>query len=111
MFGGMDPKKMQGMMKKMGIAQDEIDASKVTIEKTDGSNIIINKPSVTKISMQGQESFQIAGEIQEETAAPEITDEDVKQVMEKTGCTHDQAKEVLESVKGDLAEAIMELSA
>ena len=63
MFGGLDPKKMQAMMKQLGIAQQEIDASKVIIEKTDGNKIIIEEPSVVKIKMQGQESFQISGEI------------------------------------------------
>ena len=42
----MNPKKMQAVMKQMGISQEDIDASKVTIEKTDGSNITINNPSV-----------------------------------------------------------------
>ena len=36
MFGGINPKQMQGMMKKMGIAQQEISASRVIIEKIDG---------------------------------------------------------------------------
>jgi len=106
----MSPKKMQGMMKQMGIDQAEIEASKVTIEKTDGTKIIINEPSVQKITMQGNESFQISGEIQEETAAPEISIQDIEQVVEKTGATEEQARKVLESVKGDLAEAILELS-
>ena len=106
----MNPKKMQAVMKQMGISQEDIDASKVTIEKTDGSNITINNPSVAKINMQGQDTFQVAGEISEENLAPEITKEDIKTVEEKTGCTHDQAKEVLESVKGNLAEAILELN-
>jgi nascent polypeptide-associated complex subunit alpha len=110
MFGGLNPKKMQAMMEKMGMAQENIDASKVIIEKADGTNITITNPSVTKINMQGQESFQIAGEINQESEAPTITEDDIKQVMEKTECTEDQAKEVLESVNGDLAEAIMELS-
>ena len=43
MFGGINPRQMQGMMKKMGISQEEIDASKVTIEKNDGKKIIIDK--------------------------------------------------------------------
>ncbi|MBI2003939.1 Nascent polypeptide-associated complex protein, partial [Candidatus Pacearchaeota archaeon] len=33
MFGGIDPKKMQSMMKQMGISQIEIPAEKVIIEK------------------------------------------------------------------------------
>ena len=98
-------------MKQMGISQEEIDATKVIIEKSDGSNIIVANPSVVKINVQGQDTFQVAGEISEENSAPEITEEDIKTVMEKTECTHDQAKEVLESVNGNLAEAIMELSA
>jgi len=32
MFPNIDPKKMQAMMKQMGIGQEEIDATKVTIE-------------------------------------------------------------------------------
>jgi len=106
-MGGLDPKKMQAVMKQMGINQDEIDASKVTIEKTDGGKIIINNPSITKITMQGQESFQISGEISEEQG---ISEEDVKTIIEKTNCTKEAAKKALEDTNGDLAEAILQLS-
>ena len=109
MFGGMNPKKMQAMMKQMGIAQEEIPASKIIIEKTDGSKTIITNPSVTKIKMQGQETFQIAGEISEEQAEVSISEEDIQTIREKTGCSEEQAKESLEKT-GDLAESIMELS-
>jgi nascent polypeptide-associated complex subunit alpha len=105
-LGGLDPKKMQAMMKQMGIHQEEIDASKVTIDKTDGSRIVIENPSVTRIKMQGQESFQIAGEIREESG---ISEEDIKTIMEKTGCSKEEAKKALEET-GDLAEAILKLS-
>ena len=101
----MDPKKMQAVMKQMGINQDEIDASKVTIEKPDG-NIIIENPSVSKITMQGQETFQISGEIKEENA---ISKEDIKTIIEKTGKSESEAREALEQT-GDLAEAILKLS-
>jgi len=107
MFGGLDPKKMQAVMKQMGISQTELDASRVIIEKTDNSRIIIDNPSVTKIKMQGQESFQIAGEIREEEAG--ISEEDIKTIMEKTGVSEKKARETLEKT-GDLAEAILELS-
>ena len=83
MFGGIDPKKMQAMMKQMGIAQEEIDASKVIIEKTDNTRLIIENPSVIKIKMQGQESFQITGEAKEETSATEISEEDIETIIEK----------------------------
>jgi len=109
-MGGLDPKKMQGLMKQMGISQKEIDASRVIIEKTDGTKTIIENPSVTKMKVQGNEMYQITGDEREETEAPTISESDIKQVMEKTGCTEHQAREVLESVNGDLAEAILELS-
>lgn len=110
MFPGVDPKQMQGMLKKMGISQEEIDASRVIIEKTDNSRIIIDNPSVTKIKMQGQETFQIAGDIYEESAEEEISEEDIKTVMEKAKVSEEIARETLEKNNGDLAETILELS-
>jgi len=107
MFGGIDPKKMQAVMKQMGISQQEIDASRVVIEKTDGNKIIIENPSIQKIKMQGNESFQISGEISEETES--FSEEDIQTVMEKTGVSKEIAKKTLEKTKGDLAEAILEL--
>lgn len=112
MFGGMNPKKMQGMMKQLGMSQQEIPASKVTIEKQDGGKIIIDNPSVTKISMQGQETFQIVGEPKEENPESEpvgISEEDVKTIAEKTGKSEEEARSALEET-GDLADAIMKLS-
>jgi nascent polypeptide-associated complex subunit alpha len=106
-LGGLNPKKMQSMMSKMGISQNEIDASKVIIEKNDGSKLIIENPSVTKMNIQGNEMFQVTGEAKEEGTG--ISEEDIKTVMEKANCTEEQAKEALEKT-GDLAEAIMELS-
>jgi len=107
----LNPKKMQALMKQMGIKQEEIDASEVIIKKTDGGKIIIDNPSIAKINMQGNESFQISGDIKEETAEPEsaFSDEDIKTVMEKTNCSEEQAKKALEKT-GDLAEAILKLT-
>jgi len=107
MFPNLDPKKMQAVMKQMGINQEEISASKVIIEKEDGAKIIIKNPSVTKIKMQGQESFQITGEVSEEDES--FSELDIKIVMEKTNCTKKEAEEALEET-GDLAEAILKLS-
>jgi len=109
-LGGMNPKKMQGMMKQLGIAQEEIDASRVIIEKSDNSKIIIENPSVTKIKMQGQETFQIAGDaIEQELEEIGISEDDIKTIIEKTNVSEEQARETLEET-GDLAEAILKLS-
>jgi len=108
MFGGINPSQMQGMMKKMGISQEEISANRVIIEKKDGNKIIIDDPSVMRIKMQGQTSFQISGE--EKEIAEKYSQEDIETVIEKTNCTKKKAIETLEKTNGDLAEAILELS-
>ncbi len=109
MFGGINPSQIQGMMKKMGIKQEEIDSLRVIIEKVDGNKIIIDNPSVTKINMQGNESYQITGESREESGKS-FSDDDVKSVMEKTSCSKIQAEKALNASNGDLAEAIINLS-
>ncbi len=109
MFSGINPKKMQAMMKQMGMAQEEIDASRVIIEKNDGTKTIIENPSVSKINFQGQSTFQVVGEELEESEEVGVSEEDIKAVMEKTNCSEDQAKEALEET-GDLAETILKLS-
>jgi len=93
-------------MKQMGMSQEEIPAERVIIEKSDNTKLIIENPSVTKIKMQGQESFQIVGDIHEENS---FSDDDIKTIMEKTGCSEKKARDTLEKT-GDLAEAILELS-
>ncbi len=106
--GGMDPKKMQAMMRQLGIKQEDIEAERVIIEKAD-SRIIIENPSVQKIEMQGNESWQISGDAREESREVGISEEDVKLVMEKTGKSEKEVKKVLEETK-DIAEAIIRLS-
>ena len=108
-LGGLNPKKMQGMMSKMGISQSEIDSSKVIIEQADGNKIIFENPSVTKMTIQGQDMYQIQGEPKEESEEVGISQEDIQTIIEKTGVDEAKAKETLEKT-GDLAEAIMELS-
>ena len=108
MFPGMDAKKMQAAMKQMGISQEEINSNRVVIE-CEGENIVIENPSVTKVKMQGQETWQISGEETVEVAS-KFSEEDVKLVMEKSGKSEDVARETLEKAGGDLTEAIMELS-
>jgi nascent polypeptide-associated complex subunit alpha len=112
MFPGLNPKKMQAMMKQMGINQEEIDANRVVIERDDG-NIIIENPNVVKIGMQGQENFQITGDVSEEKGEVEEvdnTDDDIKTLMEKCNCLEEEAKLALEKANGDLTEAILNLS-
>jgi len=115
MFPGINPKKMQAMMKQMGMAQEEIDANKVIIE-CDDKKIIIDNPSVMKINMQGQENFQISGDIseqesgQEEEEQEDNSEQDIQTLVEKTSCTEEEAKKALDEADGDLTDALLALS-
>ena len=111
MIPGMNPRKMQQMMKKMGVSQVDIPATEVII-KTPEVDLIIRNPGVSKVNMMGQDSLQITGDLEELPKEPEkieISEEDVKTVVEQTGAPEDKVREVLEKNKGDLAAAIMEL--
>lgn len=105
MMPNMDPKQMARAMKQMGINTVEVAAERVIIETGD-EKIIIEPAQVTKITMQGQESFQISGTVRTEQS---MKDEDVELVMEKAGCTREQAVDSLKKSGGDIAEAILSL--
>ena len=103
---GLDPKKMQAVMKQMGIKQEELESKRVIIEREEG-NIVIDNPNVVKINMQGNESFQITGEVSEEEAG--FSKEDIEMVMEKTGKSEEEVIDSLQKTN-DIAESILELS-
>ena len=110
MIPGMNPRDVQRAMKRMGIKQEEIDATEVII-KTGNKEIIIQNPQVSKVNMMGQETFQVIGQPEERpiSSEPEINQDDIKTVMEQTGATEEKAKEAVEKNNGDLAKAIMDL--
>jgi nascent polypeptide-associated complex subunit alpha len=106
MFPGMNPRQMQGMMKKLGIKQQEIDAEEVIIRLKD-SKIVIRNPHVSKVNMMGQETFQIAGEITEEENGP--SEEDIQVVVGQCSCSRKDAEKALLENNGDIAKAIISL--
>ncbi|MFB6292331.1 MAG: nascent polypeptide-associated complex protein [Candidatus Nanohaloarchaea archaeon] len=101
MFGGKD---MTKMMKQMGVDMEEIDAEKVEVTVGD-RKLVFRSPELSKIEAQGQEIFQLQGDYEE---VEEVSSEDVELVMEKTGCSEEEAREALEDA-GDVAEAVMNL--
>jgi len=108
MFGGINPTQMQGMMKKMGISQIPLDVNRVIFEMK-GKKMIIDEPSVVKIKMQEQESYQVIGEAHEESIET-FSEEDVKTVMKKTSKNREEVEKFLKENEGDIALAIIELS-
>lgn len=102
MFGGQNLSKM---MEQMGMEMEELDADKVEI-KVGGKTLVFDSPEISKINAQGQEIFQLQGSYREEEAGPE--EEDVELVMEKTGCSQEDAVKALEE-NDDVAGAVMSL--
>lgn len=112
MMPNVDPRALKEMMAKMGIKTSEIDAQKVTIHCAD-RDIVVSSPQVTRIEAQGSVSFQVAGNVEEKLAlaVTEITDEDIKFVMDKTGVTdQDRVRTALRASNGDIAAAILALT-
>lgn len=105
MMPNVDPKQMARMMKQMGINTQEVSAQRVVIETAD-EKIIVEPAQVTRITMQGQTSFQVAGPVRSEQS---VSDEDIQLVMEKAGCSREQAVSALKKSGGDIAEAILSL--
>ena len=107
MLPGMNPKDIEKAMKRMGIKQEQIDASEVII-KTKNKQLTIKQPNVVKVNMMGQETFQITGKVQE-SSLEKFTEDDIETVMEQTNCSKEQAKKALKKNNGDLAKTIISL--
>ena len=105
---GMNPRDLAKAMKKMGIKQDEIEAEEVIIKCPD-KEIIVKNPQVVRINAMGQDSLQISGEIIEQEATAQISEEDIKTVASQANVSEENAKKALEENNNDLAQAIMSL--
>src|SRR4030043_1935046 len=104
------PSNVDGTPHLYGIQQEEIDAKEVIIRLED-REIVISKPSVTKVNMMGQDTYQVVGEESERSldAKPDISEDDVATVAEQAGVSKEQARKAIEESEGDLAEAILKL--
>ncbi|GKZ14052.1 MULTISPECIES: nascent polypeptide-associated complex protein [Haladaptatus] len=123
--GGLDPRKMQQMMKQMGIEVDDIEAEEVVIRTTDGEELVFSDPDVTRMDARGQHTYQVVGDAETreasgssdagsseestEESAGAIPDADVEIVAQRAGVSEDEAREALDAENGDLAAAIERL--
>jgi len=103
----MNPKQMQALMKQMGIKSRPIDATEVIIRGNSGE-ITISNPQVMEVEMQGVKTYQVTGQVSAHTTG-KTSNEDVKLVAEKAGCSEEEARKALEESGGDIAAAIVKL--
>ena len=116
--GGLDPRKMEQMMKQMGIDVEEIDATEVVI-RTPEEELVFTDADVTRMDAQGQQTYQVVGEPEsrdadagDDDAAIEDADipaDDIEIVAMRTGASEEDARSALEAADGDLAAAVERL--
>jgi nascent polypeptide-associated complex subunit alpha len=108
--GNINPRQMKAMMKKLGMQVEQIeDVQNITIMTPKG-NYVFDNAEVTAMTMQGVTTYQITGQPRFEEAAVAIPDEDVTMVAAQAGVSPEKAKEALVATKGDIAEAILQLT-
>jgi len=110
MYPKIDQRKMQKMMKQMGVSTKDISAEKVIIFTKD-KQIIFENPQVTETTMMGQKTYQLTGNYREEIKELEIkiNEDDIDLVVSQTGADKEKAKSILIKNKGDIAATILEI--
>ena len=111
MMPGINPKQMKAAMKKMGMKMAEIEDVQRVVFYTHSGNYAFEPDEVVGITMQGQTSYQLSGTLRFEPAKVEIPESDVERVASQTSVSPDAAREALEECNGDIAEAILKLTA
>jgi len=116
----LSPKKLDQMMKQVGLSVEEMSDVEEVVIKTADAELVFEDASVTIMDAQGSKMYQITGtpvkrpkrELapeQEQEHEVSISAEDVEIVVEKAGCGAEEAKATLIETRGDLAEAISRL--
>jgi nascent polypeptide-associated complex subunit alpha len=111
MHGRVNPREAKRMMQRMGLNMNAVEDVDEVIIRTSSKEIVIKKPEVSIIEVQGQKMFQVAGgQIVEKASEPKaaaIAEEDVRLVADQTGKSPEEARKALEESGGDLAKAIL----
>ena len=97
-------------MKKLGMNVEQIEDVQSIVIKTPKGNYVFDSADVQAMTMQGQTTYQITGDIRFEPAAVEIPKEDVTMVASQANVSEEKARAALIATKGDIAEAIMKLA-
>ncbi|MEN6341293.1 MAG: nascent polypeptide-associated complex protein [Methanospirillum sp.] len=109
--GGINPKQMKAMMKKMGMEVAPIENVSSIVITTPEGRYVFDEAEVVAMTMQGVTTYQISGgEPRFEPAAPEIPEDDVALVAEQAGVSADEARTALAAANGDIAGAILALA-
>lgn len=107
--GGLDPEKIQKMMKQMGMKMEELSDVQEVVIKLPDKELFFPDAEVQVTKIKGQKTYQILGEAQERELETKINDEDVEMVMEQANVDKEKATSALKETDGDIAQAIVNL--
>lgn len=105
----IDKRQMERAMKQMGVKMQELEGVQEVVIKLADREIVIQEAQVTLTEMAGQRSYQVAGREIERKPALELSEDDIKLVIEQAGVDRDAAVSALKETNGDIAEAILKL--
>lgn len=105
-------REMRRMLDKMGLEMKDLGNIEEVIIKTETKELYLLKPQV--VEMKGKDStiFQVvATDIEEKQRdVPVLKEEDITLVMEQANVTREKAIQALIDAKGDMAQAILNLT-
>ena len=105
-------REMRRMLDKMGLEMKEMGEIEEVVIRTETKELYLIKPQV--VEMKGKDStiFQVvATDIEErQKEVPSFREEDVVLVMQQASVSKDRAIQALTDSKGDLAQAIINLT-
>jgi nascent polypeptide-associated complex subunit alpha len=105
-------REMRRMLDKMGLEMKDVGNIEEVIIKTETKEIYLVKPQV--VEMKGKDStiFQVvATDIEEkEREVPSLKEEDIILVMQQANVAREKATQALIDAKGDMAQAILNLT-
>ena len=105
----IDKRQMERAMRQMGVKMQELEGVEEVVIKLPDREIVIPGAQVTLTEMSGQRSYQVVGREIERKSALEVSEDDIKLVMEQTGVDREAAALALKGTSGDIAEAILKL--
>jgi nascent polypeptide-associated complex subunit alpha len=105
-------REMRRMLDKMGLEMKDLGNIEEVVIKTETKEIYLVKPQV--VEMKGKDStiFQVvATDIEEkEREVPSLKEEDIMLVMQQANVAREKATQALMDAKGDMAQAILNLT-
>ena len=105
-------REMRRMLDKMGLEMKDLGNIEEVIIKTETKEIYLVKPQV--VQMKGKDStiFQVVATDMEEKEreVPSLKEEDIMLVMQQANVAREKATQALIDAKGDMAQAILNLT-